>query len=575
MAEEAKKTGLMDVAKMAEQMAKSLGEFSELGADVALVGGNVITMNQRQPRAEAVALKDGKISRIGTNEEIRQLCGKKTETVELDGKTLLPGFIEPHTHMIMYGTTRLGIDAGMESNKNIGDILARVKEQTDSQPKGTWIEGWGYDDTLLPEKRHITREDLDSVAPDHFVHIAHVSGHLGVINSKVLEVAGITRDTPNPDGGEILKDAQGEPNGVLAETAQFMIMKMKPMPDVARIIEGLKISNQDYLAAGVTSVNDGGSFGIDSLVACKRAQEQGFLSIRVYANVFADILEGAMMVKGPDLDALEFGTGSGDDWFKIGAMKDVQDGSIQGYTGATLEPYYTESPTSTDNGLIYHTQEELNETVLKYHKAGFQIQVHGNGDRAIESIIQAYENAQERCPRNDTRHHIIHCQMVHDDQLDRMAKIGIVANFFPVHVLYWGDRHRDIFIGPERAARIDPLKSALDRGILFGLHADTPVTPVSPIRCLHSAVNRETSSGKILGPEQRITVQRALEALTINPATMIFEENTRGSIERGKLADFVFLSDDPFSIDPLKLKELQVEKTIVDGKIVYDAKHQA
>jgi len=233
-----------------------------------------------------------------------------------------------------------------------------------------------------------------------------------------------------------------------------------------------------------------------------------------------------------------------------------------------FEPYVCD-PSKT--GILIHPQKELDELVLKYHKAGFQIQIHGNGDRAIESIITAYEKAQSAYPRSNHRHEIIHCQMVHEDQLERMAKLGISANFFPVHVYNWGDRHRDLFIGPERAARIDPLKSALNHGVVFGLHTDCPVTPISPLTCLYSAVSRETRDGHILGKEQAISVEEALKGLTINAAYLIFDEHLKGSIETSKLADFVAISADPFQLAPHDLKDLQVEMTIVDGRVVYQS----
>ena len=537
-----------------------------MSADLALFNGNVITINQKQPRAEAVAVKGGKIIGVGRNSEIKQYCGPKTETLDLKGKTLLPGFIDSHSHMIISGTALLGVDCGINTNKSINDILVKVKERAETLPKGAWIEGSGYDDTLMAEKRHPNRWDLDKVAPDHLVVIHHISGHLSAVNSRALALAGISKDTPDPEGGEIFRDERGEPIGVLAEPpAQILVRRLIPPKTVDDLLKGLQLANAKYVEAGVTTTNDGGMHDDIGLLVYEKAHSSSSISIRAYANSWTDELE-EILEEGQGIDKLGICSGCGDEWVKMGAAKITQDGSIQGLTGALLEPYVCD-PSRT--GILIHPQEELDEMVLKYHKAGFQVQIHGNGDRAIESILLAYERALAAYPRSDHRHHIIHCQMVSEDQLRRMAKLGVVANFFPVHVYYWGDRHRDLFIGPQRAARIDPLKSALNHGVIFGLHTDYPVTPISPLWDLYSAVARETRDGQILGKDQAISVEEALKALTINAAYLIFEEHIKGSIEIGKLADFVVISADPFQIAPSDLKGLQVELTIVGGKTVY------
>ncbi len=541
-------------------------KFSTMSADLALFNGNVITMDQEQPRAEAVAVKGGKIIGVGRNSEIKQFCGPKTEKLDLKGKTLLPGFIDSHSHMMEHGSNLLGLDCSMDANKSINDILAKVKERAETLPKGTWIQGSGYDDTLLAEKRHPNRWDLDKVAPDHPVDLFHISGHLTAVNSRALALAGISKDTPDPEGGEFFRDANGEPTGVLAEEpAQNLIRRLIPPKTIDDMVKGLTLANANYLKAGVTLTNDGVFFNEAGWLAYEKAHASGALSLRIYANISSELLE---KMANENINNLGICSGCGDEWFKIGAVKLFQDGSIQGLTGALSEPYQC-APSRT--GILIHPQEKLDELVLKYHKAGFQIHIHGNGDRAIESILLAYERALSAYPRSDHRHHIIHCQMVSEDQLQRMAKLGVVANFFPVHVYYWGDRHRDIFIGPQRAARIDPLKSALNHGVIFGLHTDCPVTLISPLGDLYSAVARETRDGQILGKDQAISVEEALKALTINAAYLIFAEHTKGSIEIGKLADFVTISADPFQITPHELKDLQVEMTIIDGKVVYQS----
>ncbi len=549
------------------QFAKFMRQLSRMRADKIFFNAHIITMNPNMPFADSLAVKDGRIIAVGKYEETKLFGSAKTERIDMRRKTLIPGFIEPHNHFAMYGDMLLGVDCRPESNSSIEEILEKIRERAKKTPPNRWIQGWGYDDTLISDKRHLTRYDLDRVAPNHFVYISHISGHIGYANSKLLKRINISKDTPDPNGGEIFRDKNGEPTGVLAETPVLMpIYNLIPKPTINKIVRGMRKANREFLAAGVTSINDGGFFGIAPLVAYRTAHKRGAVNIRVYANIFAQVFELLEKEGGINLEKLGINSGSGNDKLRIGAVKIIQDGSIQGFTAALMEPYLSKP---NEIGKLTLDQSELDRLVEKYHKAGFQIQIHGNGDRAIESIIRAFEKAQDKFPRDDHRHQIIHCQMVNENQLERMAKIGIIANFFPVHVYYWGDRHREIFLGEERASRIDPLKSALEHGVIFSMHSDVPVTPVSPIMSIYAAVNRLTRKGEVLGVEQRISVYDALKAVTINAAFMTFSENEKGSIERGKLADFVVLSEDPFSIDPEKIKSIKIEKTIIGGEIVY------
>jgi predicted amidohydrolase YtcJ len=516
-----------------------------------------------------VAVKGGKIVGVGSNSEIKQYCNPKTESIDLKGKILLPGFVESHNHTSAYSHTILQLDCSSNANKSIDDILAKVKAKAESIPKGTWIEGYGYNHTLLAEKRHINRWDLDKVATEHPVHLWHISGHFTAVNSLALKMAGITKDTPDPEGGTIFREENGEPNGVVAEpAAQLPLLKLIPPKTVDELAEGLGRVNDEYVKAGVTSTHDAnlGVFGgLSELQVLERARERGLFHPRMYALLWYTMLED-LLKQGVAINDIGICTGCGDEWLKAGGVKIWADGSLPGKTCAVFEPFLDDPK---DTGHLNHTQEELNELVLKYHKAGFQLAIHGNGDRAIDVILNAYEAALAAYPRSNHRHRIEHASMATEDQLKRMARSGVVATFMTPNIPGVGDRLRDTILGPERASRIFPTKSALNHGIIFGLHGDCPVYPISPIMCLHTAVNRETSSGKILGEDQRIVVEEALKALTIDGAYIAFEEHTKGSIEIGKLADFVALSTDPFKVKPAELKDLQVELTIIDGKIVY------
>lgn len=544
-------------------------KLSSFAADMALLNANVITMNDEQPRAEAVAIKNGKIVGVGSNTEIRQMCSAQTECLDFGGKTVLPGFVESHNHVSAYSHIVLQIDCTLKSCKSIKDIVAAVKKRAESQPKGTWIEGYGFDNTTLEEQRWIHRDELDAVAPDHPVHLWHISGHFTAVNSKALEMAGIDRDTPNPEGGEFVRDDDGELTGILAEPpASLLALRLIPPKTVDECVKGLKIVSDEYVAAGVTSAHDanlGVWGGLSELSAFEKAYKDGVFKPRVYALIWT-ILEDYRK-NGVDLADLGFRTGAGDEKFRIGGVKIFADGSIPGLTAALSEPFLADPDTS---GYLIFEPEVLNELVLRYHEAGFQIAIHACGDRCIGTTIDAFENALKKVPRGNHRHRIEHLPMASPEHLERMAELGIVTTFYSAQIYGWGDRMREKFLGPERAERLYPIREALDLGIKSGLHGDCPVTPISPLHCLYTAVARETTSGHILGPEQRITVHEGLKALTIDGAYLGFEEHIKGSIETGKLADFVSLSADPYSVEPTDLKDLEVEMTIIDGDVVYE-----
>jgi predicted amidohydrolase YtcJ len=453
------------------------------------------------------------------------------------------------------------------------DLIEALREKAGKTPKGEWIWGRGYDDTLMGEKRHPTRQDLDQASNEHPIFIAHVSGHLSVANSKALALAGVTKETVAPPGGVIRKDPKtSEPDGVLEEMpAQALVFRHLPPLTMDLRLEAMDRSARDYIKTGVTSCSDAGvAFpGVGSpaeIVAYQRATGQGLVPIRMTMMVGVEFLLGA------DGKSPSFVTGFGDGHLKIGPAKIIVDGSIQGYTGWLTKPYYVPyRGDSSYRGYPVTAPDKLNRLVLEAHKSGCQIAAHGNGDAAIDAILEAYQLAQKEFPRPDARHRIEHCQMAREDQLERMAELGVSPSFFASHTYYWGDRHKAIFIGPERAQRISPLKSALKRGIKFTLHSDCPVTPVSPLFCAFAAVNRITRKGEVLGPEYRLTPGEALRAVTIDAAWQTFDEKIKGSIEVGKLADFTILAENPLTVPPEGIKDIKVEEVIIGGKSAYKA----
>ena len=532
---------------------------STVSADVVYVNGTVLTMNATNAIAQAVAVEGEKIKAAGSTSEIQALIGLKTRVVDLAGKTLIPGFVDAHSHFPESGIRALyRVDCNsppIGSTKSIADIISRLKEAAQKTPKGQWIQAFGYDDTLLAEKRHPTRDDLDQATTEHPVWLSHVSGHLGVANSLALAQTNITEATPDPKGGAIRRyQGTTKPNGVFEEKALFQMIGKLPPLSPEQNLAAITAAAEEYASKGVTTAQNGLAFdaAIDSLIA---AATQGVLPIRVI------IWPGFKPTdrKIPPNPRL-----------KLGAVKLVADGAIQGYTGYLSKPYATPPPGGKDDyvGYPFVSREDLTAQVKKFHRAGYQIAIHGNGDAAIDNILYAYREAQKDMPRPDTRHIIVHSQMAREDQLDAMKELGVIPSFFSLHTYYWGDRHRDIFMGRERAYRISPAKSAIARGLRFTIHTDAPVVPMNPLLLVWAAVNRISTGGDTIGAEQRISPMDALRAVTINATWQSFDETNTGSIESGKLADLVILSENPLLV-PERIRDIQVLETIMGGKTVY------
>ena len=540
-----------------------------LTADTVYVNGIVVTMDPGDRMAAAVAVRGEEIVAVGDDQEITALAGPDTAVVDLRGRTMVPGFYAAHDHFPLSGN---GAVASVDLNsppigtiETMGQLVAALRDRAQATPVGQWVQGRGYDDTLLAELRHPTREDLDTASTDHPIYISHTSGHLGVANTMALELAGVTAATPNPPGGVVQKDPDtGEPNGVFEESGG-MVSRLIPPPTLEQQTEAFRWAVQDYVEDGVTTavVAHGGR---GSLASLQRARREGILTFRIIT----------MMSRGNpgQPSAAEAGgvvSHFGDRWLKVGAIKIVQDGSNQGYTGFFTEPYHTAFKGDADyRGYPRRSREDLTTMVRALHRAGYQIAIHANGDAAIDDVIHAFREAQREFPREDARHRIEHCQMVRKDQLDAIAELGLSPSFFVGHVYYWGDRHRDIFMGPERAAGISALRSSIDRGIRFTVHDDTPVTPVDPLQLVWVSVNRLTKTDQVLGPEERISPSEAMRAVTIDAAWQNFEEGIKGSIEPGKLADLVILSDNPLTVEPETIRDIEVLETIVGGVTVYE-----
>ena len=528
----------------------------------AFVNANIITMNPAAPTADAIGIAGDTISLVGSRAEVEQWANADTEVVDVQGKTIIPGLIESHNHISIGAAWAKNANCSSVTCRNIEHVLNAVAEAAANKAPGEWVQGFGYDDTGIEEMRHLTRHDLDAVTSEHPVFINHVSGHLAYLNSAALAQCGITGATPDPAGGTIHKDERGEPSGLLLENAAFAARVHLPEPSREELKQLLVQKIADFNALGLTSTHDA-ALGLmgdasDVLSVCRELEREKALNIRIYTAV----LDAAYN----KYDALGVAKGYGSHYFKIGGVKFFQDGSIQGFTGALLDAYHTKPE---NWGQLIYPQEVLNEKIAYHHRNGDHIVIHGNGDAAIESILQAFEAAQAAHPREDHRHMLIHCQMAHQNHIERMQRLGIIPSYFINHIYYWGDRHAAIFVGPERAARMNPLGSSLRHGLLFSVHSDYPITPVDPMFTMHTAVNRLTRSGQVLGPEERISPLQALKTFTTAAAMCSFEEDVKGSLEAGKLADLVVLSDDILSVPHEQIKDIKVLRTVVGGKTVY------
>ncbi|WP_085506090.1 amidohydrolase [Thalassobacillus devorans] len=545
-----------------------------MNLDLIVTNANIITLDYQNTMAKSLLVSNGKIVKVDAD-PIPDTHGytvtASTEKMDLQGATLLPGFIDTHSHLLMYGELLNYIDFRYPHTTSIEQIKEKIKEATNDTPPGEWIIGWGYDDTLLAEGRHPTIFDLDDVSRDHPVFIRHISGHFAVINSKALDLAGITADTPDPYGGFFGRDESGELNGVIHEIpALEKVFRVLPVLSEQESVDSIGKAAEIYLSQGITTCTDAGvglDKGISELHAHLAAIQSGKNPLSMRLMVLHHLLGDEGDFADYNAQELQEEISKKTNYkARLDSAKMFQDGSIQGYTGALREPYYSKP---FESGGLLHEQEAFNNEVLDLHNRGFRIAIHGNGDRAIESNINAIKNAVNMVPRKDHRHRIEHVQTAAPEDLRIMKEHGIAASFFINHVYYWGERHRDIFLGPERAAHINPLADAKELDLLFTLHSDCPITPISPLFSVWAAVNRLTSKGNVLGENQKIDVLTALKSMTIYGAELNFEEDEKGTIEVGKKADFVVLEEDPLTCRPEEIKNISILNTIIDGKTVW------
>ena len=544
------------------------------GAAAIYTGGEILTLAGDAPAyVEALAVKDGKIVAAGALADARKAAGPGARTIDLEGQVLLPGFIDAHSHLLNYADSLVQANLNpppVGGVKSIPDILAevkRLKESTKAGP-GVLLVGQGYDPDMLAERRHPTAAELDAAFPENPVILMHASGHMLVANSAAMAKAGISAATPDPEGGAIIrKPGTKEPEGLFQETAMhpFIPQVQAPRP-LEQNLDLVKRAIDHYAANGYTTAGEHLVMP-DKMPLLQAAADKGILKIDLEAlpaYLMADQLVGTGKIKWGEIH----------NGLKWAGIKLATDGSPQGKTAYLSQPYLTPVPGCKKDcrGFPNIPQDEMNRLFVLAYRNGVQIYSHCNGDASIDMMIAAHRQAEKTLGKVDANRRtvIIHSQIMRPDQMVAYKALGLLPSFFTNHVYYWGDVHL-ANLGPVRAAYISPLASALKAGIPATNHTDATVTPVDPMFLMWTAVNRITRSGKVLGPDERVTPYQALQAITRNAAYEYFEEGSKGTLEVGKTADLVILDRNPLKVDPAALKDLHVVETVKSGKSVYRA----
>jgi hypothetical protein len=459
---------------------------------VILANGNILTMNPKQPTASAMAVEvnQGKIIAVGDLAAVKKAAGKSYEYIDLETKTVVPRFIESHDHIVLWGSALTLLDVSPFVTPSLKEALQKLKIEGKPDKEG-WIYAFGADQTLYTEKRGPTRQELDEIFPDRPVFIVHLSGHAAFANSKAFEAAGVTKDTPDPKGGEFEKDDKGELTGYIKGMPAWVKVGKLPPSNKETVLHSANV----HASRGFTTATELAIMAPEMAIFMEDVTRSGDFPVRVYGGMFITMPgldEVAPQIKNYETDL-----------FKVRYIKTWTDGSTQGGTGYFTEPYYKLNA-DTKKG-ARGTQEEFNQQVTKILQLGFAPAIHANGDGAMDLALNAIAHARKATGNTKIRPHLIHCQYVRQDQFDRIKELGNIGmTFFSAHVHSWGDMHRDVFLGPERAPKIACVKSAIERNIPFAIHNDPPVTPVNALHSMWVAVNRLTSSGKVLGPDQRI-----------------------------------------------------------------------
>lgn len=530
-------------------------------ADMIVRNGHIVTMDPEHPSAGSMAIRDGKILALGSDQELAGCASARTRIVDLQGRTVLPGLIDIHTHSMEWaeGILRNQLDITYPNVHSVADIVAMLRERAAKTPKGQWISGAGWDDSKFTEHRYVNRHDLDAVSPDNPVYLEDVSGHLGVANSAALALAGITRDTPDPNGGVIEKDPSGEPTGIVKDTAMLLVEKLLPPDPPDLPMRAAKLISERALALGLTSIHDI-YISSEEIRGYQQAYARGWLKLRVQMSPRIGSIEDA-----EQLAKMGVHTGYGDDVLKFGAAKMFADGGMGARTIAIYPPPVEGEPKNF--GVLRWTPADMQKAHMISARAGWQLETHAIGDRAIDEVLDSYAAVMKELDLKDPRFRVVHAGISTPAIQKRLADLHVLVDGNPPFVYWIGSWFKKY--GPERVRWSYPAKSYIEHGIIEGAGSDVPVTPISPWWGIWAAVVRkDLATGEVIAPEERLTISEALRLYTYNGAYVGFEENKKGSLEPGKLADFIVVDRDVMSVPSDELKDVHVFETFVGGQSV-------
>lgn len=535
-------------------LAQSVPTSSDASPDYVILNGRIFTSDSSQPSAEAFAVKNDRFIAVGSTAYINRLASRGTEIIDAEGMFIVPGFIDAHSHPSGAGVNEL-VQVNAD-RRSVVEIKEAIAERARNTPRGQWVRAFKYDDTKLDEGRPINRFDLDEAAPENPVEVRHRGGHTGVYNSMALGLAGVNAETPDPPDGRFYRDENGVLTGLVAEKARDVFRDLIPSDSSRQErANGIKLISELMTASGLTSVHQTGGNRQD-MIAYQDARAEGGLRFRMYlfprGQLFFDLVNSGVR------------TGFGDEVFRIGAVKFGADGSASERTMAMSTPF---EGRPNDYGILTMDQQEIHEAVENAHRNDFQIGIHANGDVAIDMVLNAYERVQALWPRPDPRHRLEHCSLVNPELLRRIKATGSIPTPFYTYVHYHGNKW--VYYGEEKMKWMFAHKSFLDYGIPVAPASDYTPGPYEPLMGIQSMVTRKDWMGRVWGANQRVTVDEALKICTINGAYASFEENIKGSITPGKLADFVILAEAPHDVDPDQIKNIEIVRTVVGGQTMF------
>ncbi len=542
---------------------------AQTNTTIVFTGGTVLTVDDDFSEAEAIAIRGNRILSVGTDGEVRATAGPDALVVDLAGKTVLPGFVDPHTHVIAGSVVDAVMEyVGMARFATVADVLDHITMRVAETPAGEWLVFRNFDPAVQEGLDELTFAELDPISTDHPIFVFNASGHLAYANSTAFEVAGVPADVENPPGAEFVRDADGNLNGVMKNNVSFLqVLGAYPALATTDPVDAVVGLLSKWSQHGLTTVSELSLGGLSQSPADTQvllgAAASGRLPARIRAYPFYTISAEAW-------DEAGVVPGTGNPLARVAGYKLVADGSNQGFTGLQREPYL-----NTDSrGLAYTAREDLIDLAVDRATRGWQLAIHGNGDAAIDNVLDACEAVRDAgVDMSGVRARIEHCSILHDAQIARMKDLGVSASFLIGHVHYWGVAMRDEVFGEEKAQLLDRCRSVEDAGVGFTLHSDFMVTDPVPLHMIEMAVTRKTwkEPDYVLAPQERISVESAIRAVTSEAAWQLFSDHEIGSLEPGKFADLVILDQDPRSVDPDSLKDIRVVETWMDGRQVYKA----